>query len=89
VWAPSAHAHDALRKEVYLDALSWTTDTAREDVRGGAHNRLVRLSLSVAGARMLTGGDQNATHPVFDLAMTHVEGIMGHFYGQTVPPRTA
>jgi protein farnesyltransferase subunit beta len=45
VWASSEHAHDALRKEVYLDALSWTTDTAREDVRGGAHNRLVRLSL--------------------------------------------
>jgi hypothetical protein len=47
------------------------------------------VCLSVAGARMLTEGGQNATHPVFDLAMTHVEGIMGHFYGQTVPPRTA
>ncbi|OAX33058.1 terpenoid cyclases/Protein prenyltransferase [Rhizopogon vinicolor AM-OR11-026] len=30
----------------------------------------------------------NATHPVFNLTMTHTEGIMAHFYKQTIPPRS-
>jgi len=30
----------------------------------------------------------NATHPVFNLTNTHLEGIMIHFYDQKVPPRT-
>ena len=30
---------------------------------------------------------QNATHPLFDLTITHVEGIMAHFYKQTIPKR--
>ncbi|KAF8493286.1 terpenoid cyclases/protein prenyltransferase alpha-alpha toroid [Russula emetica] len=30
----------------------------------------------------------NATHPVFNLTITHTEGIMSHFYKQTVPKRT-
>ncbi|KIJ62500.1 hypothetical protein HYDPIDRAFT_176566 [Hydnomerulius pinastri MD-312] len=29
----------------------------------------------------------NATHPIFNLTMTHTEGIMSHFYKQTVPRR--
>ncbi|THH18071.1 hypothetical protein EW146_g2871 [Bondarzewia mesenterica] len=27
----------------------------------------------------------NATHPLFNLTITHAEAIMSHFYGQTVP----
>ena len=30
---------------------------------------------------------QNATHPLFNLTVTHTEGIMAHFYKQTVPRR--
>ena len=30
---------------------------------------------------------QNATHPLFDLTITHAEGIMAHFYKQTIPKR--
>ncbi|KAH9956376.1 terpenoid cyclases/Protein prenyltransferase [Lactifluus volemus] len=30
----------------------------------------------------------NATHPLFNLTMTHTEGIMAHFYKQNVPKRT-
>ncbi|KAI0750474.1 terpenoid cyclases/Protein prenyltransferase [Fomes fomentarius] len=29
----------------------------------------------------------NATHPLFNLTMTHSDGILAHFYGQTVPSR--
>ncbi|KZV63174.1 terpenoid cyclases/Protein prenyltransferase [Peniophora sp. CONT] len=29
----------------------------------------------------------NATHPIFNLTMTHTEGIMAHFYQQIVPKR--
>ncbi|KAN0138204.1 terpenoid cyclases/Protein prenyltransferase [Lactarius tabidus] len=29
----------------------------------------------------------NATHPLFNLTITHTEGIMAHFYKQTVPKR--
>lgn len=30
---------------------------------------------------------QNATHPVFNLTMTHTEAMMAHFYKQTIPSR--
>ena len=30
---------------------------------------------------------QNATHPLFNLTVTHTEGIMAHFYKQSVPKR--
>ncbi|KAF7290563.1 Protein farnesyltransferase subunit beta [Mycena indigotica] len=30
----------------------------------------------------------NATHPIFNLTVTHTEAIMGHFYGQTIPQKT-
>ena len=30
---------------------------------------------------------QNATHPLFNLTITHTEGIMAHFYKQSVPKR--
>ncbi|KAL1717611.1 terpenoid cyclases/protein prenyltransferase alpha-alpha toroid [Schizophyllum commune] len=42
------------------------------------------------GASKVVGGPQNrvnATHPVFNLTMTHAEGMMAHFYKQQVPPR--
>ena len=28
---------------------------------------------------------QNATHPLFNMTITHTEAVMGHFYKQTVP----
>ncbi|KAF8553098.1 terpenoid cyclases/Protein prenyltransferase [Imleria badia] len=30
----------------------------------------------------------NPTHPVFNLTITHTQGIMSHFYTQTIPRRT-
>ncbi|KDQ53706.1 hypothetical protein JAAARDRAFT_39019 [Jaapia argillacea MUCL 33604] len=42
------------------------------------------------GAAKFVGGTNNrvnATHPIFNLTITHTEGIMSHFYKQTVPPR--
>ncbi|KIY70764.1 terpenoid cyclases/Protein prenyltransferase [Cylindrobasidium torrendii FP15055 ss-10] len=35
------------------------------------------------------GNTVNASHPLFDLTITHAEGIMGHFYGQTIPVKGA
>lgn len=42
------------------------------------------------GASKVVGGPSNrvnATHPIFNLTMTHAEGIMAHFYKQQIPPR--
>ncbi|EPQ53792.1 terpenoid cyclases/Protein prenyltransferase [Gloeophyllum trabeum ATCC 11539] len=42
------------------------------------------------GASKFVGGSGNrvnATHPIFNLTMTHTDAMMGHFYRQTVPPR--
>lgn len=39
---------------------------------------------------LIVGGIQNrlnATHPLFNLTMTHTEAIMSHFYRQTLPRR--
>jgi len=42
------------------------------------------------GTEKIVGGKDNrvnATHPLFNLTITHSEGIMGYFYGQQVPVR--
>ncbi|KAJ7280332.1 terpenoid cyclases/protein prenyltransferase alpha-alpha toroid [Mycena rebaudengoi] len=42
------------------------------------------------GTETIVGGAANrvnATHPLFNLTITHSEAIMSHFYGQVVPPR--
>jgi protein farnesyltransferase subunit beta len=42
------------------------------------------------GASKYVGGSANrvnATHPIFNLTISHTEALMGHFYGQVVPRR--
>ncbi|KAI0086016.1 terpenoid cyclases/protein prenyltransferase alpha-alpha toroid [Irpex rosettiformis] len=42
------------------------------------------------GTAKYIGGEQNrlnATHPLSNLTVTHIEGIMAHFYGQSIPRR--
>ncbi|KAF9488111.1 terpenoid cyclases/Protein prenyltransferase [Pleurotus eryngii] len=58
-----------IRKETFLNSLSWTEDESASKILGGEANRV------------------NATHPVFNLTITHSESIMSHFYGQKVPSR--
>ncbi|KAI0668066.1 terpenoid cyclases/Protein prenyltransferase [Trametes maxima] len=44
------------------------------------------------GTELYVGGVANrvnATHPLFNLTITHSDGIMAHFYGQTFPSRYA
>ncbi|KAG6860443.1 hypothetical protein C0995_011083 [Termitomyces sp. Mi166 len=43
------------------------------------------------GGSIIVGGAEhrvNATHPLFNLTITHTEGLMTYFYGQTLPPRS-
>ncbi|KAF7291472.1 Protein farnesyltransferase subunit beta [Mycena kentingensis (nom. inval.)] len=42
------------------------------------------------GTEKLVGGSENrvnATHPIFNLTVTHTDGIMAHFYKQPIPER--
>jgi protein farnesyltransferase subunit beta len=44
------------------------------------------------GGEKFVGGERNrlnATHPLFDLTVTHTEGIMVYFYGQPALPSRA
>ncbi|KAJ7641342.1 terpenoid cyclases/protein prenyltransferase alpha-alpha toroid [Roridomyces roridus] len=61
---------NALRKRIFVEALSYTQEEGTETVVGGAVNRV------------------NATHPIFNLTITHSDAMMAHFYGQVLPPRT-
>ncbi|KAH8814706.1 terpenoid cyclases/Protein prenyltransferase [Flagelloscypha sp. PMI_526] len=58
-----------IRREVFLQSLSYSEDPSGNVTVGGSPNRL------------------NPQHPVFNLTMTHVEGIMGWSYGQQIPQR--
>ncbi|KAJ7186770.1 terpenoid cyclases/protein prenyltransferase alpha-alpha toroid [Mycena filopes] len=76
------------RRKVLLD--SWTgAESPTDEIR----KRIFTDALCYTeeeGTEKIVGGAANrvnATHPVFNLTITHTEGIMGHFYKQTVPPR--
>ncbi|EMD36116.1 hypothetical protein CERSUDRAFT_116025 [Gelatoporia subvermispora B] len=60
---------DGLRRESFVNALSWLEEEGTEIYVGGAVNRV------------------NATHPLFNLTVTHTEAVMAHFYGQSLPIR--
>lgn len=67
-WKNTDDEFGDLRKNVFLETLSWHEETGTQCILGGAQNKV------------------NATHPLFNLTVTHSEGIMGHFYRQTIPP---
>ncbi|KAJ7207994.1 terpenoid cyclases/Protein prenyltransferase [Mycena pura] len=77
------------RKEV-LDA--WRAPNS-SDTSDEVRKRVFAEALSYTeeeGTETIVGGASNrvnATHPVFNLTVTHTEAIMSHFYGQVVPPR--
>ncbi|KAI0338827.1 terpenoid cyclases/Protein prenyltransferase [Trametopsis cervina] len=86
------------RRKQLLD--SWKADTAPKviitDERLAALRREVFANclswIEEDGTSKYVGGEQNrlnATHPLSNLTVTHVEGIMAHFYGQVIPRRGA
>ncbi|KAJ7629407.1 terpenoid cyclases/protein prenyltransferase alpha-alpha toroid [Mycena polygramma] len=78
-----------VRRKELLD--SWTA--AAEPTNDELRKRVFTDSLCYTeeeGTEKIVGGAPNrvnATHPVFNLTITHTEGMMAHFYGQVVPPR--
>ncbi|KAJ7074535.1 terpenoid cyclases/protein prenyltransferase alpha-alpha toroid [Mycena amicta] len=76
------------RRKQLSDA--WTGGDEDDELRRGIFADSLCFS-EEEGTETIVGGAGNrvnATHPVFNLTVTHTEGIMGHFYGQTVPPRS-
>nr|GAT56401.1 predicted protein [Mycena chlorophos] len=73
-----------MRRQQLLDA--WTSD-------GGLRREVFLEALCFTeeeGTETIVGGAANrvnATHPIFNLTVTHSDAIMGHFYKQTIPPR--
>ncbi|EGN97652.1 hypothetical protein SERLA73DRAFT_92860 [Serpula lacrymans var. lacrymans S7.3] len=67
-WSPVSEFNE-IRKEAFIEALSWTEEEGTSQIIGGQGNRV------------------NATHPLFNLTITHTEAMMQHFYGQTLPQR--
>ena len=78
---------EGIRTAVFAEALCWTEEDGASHVVGSAANRVVRHSF-LYSHRPLLKRKQNATHPLFNLTITHTEGIMSHFYKQTLPKRT-
>ncbi|KAH0835434.1 terpenoid cyclases/protein prenyltransferase alpha-alpha toroid [Lanmaoa asiatica] len=80
-----------------LPARRAQVDQAWRETLDASHQQLRRTSFADAlawseeeGASHILGDSVNrvnATHPVFNLTITHTEGIMSHFYKQTIPKR--
>ncbi|CAL1702978.1 unnamed protein product [Somion occarium] len=70
----------------------WTEDEVKDPVEGLRRDTFAyALSwLEEEGASKYVGGAQNrvnATHPLFNLTVTHAENMMAHFYKRDVPSR--
>ncbi|RDB18840.1 Protein farnesyltransferase subunit beta [Hypsizygus marmoreus] len=80
------------RRDAILDA--WVANPAASpDLADDIRKHVFADSLSWTeeeGGSLIVGGKDNrvnATHPVFNLTITHTEGLMSYFYKQTLPPR--
>jgi len=80
---------DGLRKKVFGEILSWMEEEGSSHIVGGKDNRLVSCvsQFPINNGGLMNYHNQNATHPLTNLTITHTEGIASHFYGQMVPPR--
>jgi protein farnesyltransferase subunit beta len=81
---PSPARRDAIRKH-------WkpSLDSTFDDLRKAAFAEALSWT-EEEGTSKYVGGPVNrvnATHPVFNLTITHTEVLMAHFYGQTLPGR--
>lgn len=76
---------------IFGEALSWQEEEDGTLCVGGDVNKVVcvtSFSCRHCLARVERELTQNATHPLFNLTMTHTQAIMSHFYKHTMPPRT-
>ncbi|KAJ7471851.1 terpenoid cyclases/protein prenyltransferase alpha-alpha toroid [Mycena latifolia] len=82
------------RRTELLDC--WTVndgDKPAGAMEDGLRKRIFTHALSYTeeeGTETIVGGPSNrvnATHPLFNLTITHTEAVMSHFYRQVVPPR--
>lgn len=79
---------DGVRAVAFSEALCWVEEEGGSHIVGSAANRVVCPHLRLFDDLVLLRKLQNATHPLFNLTITHTEGIMAHFYKQSVPQRT-
>ena len=79
---------EGVRATAFAECLCWVEEEGGSYVVGSAANRVVSRYFAYSMMMPLLRKSQNATHPLFNLTMTHTEGIMAHFYKQTVPKRT-
>ncbi|KAJ7730846.1 terpenoid cyclases/protein prenyltransferase alpha-alpha toroid [Mycena maculata] len=84
------------RQKELLDCWIATVDDGDKDTEAkeeALRKRVFTDALSYTeeeGTETIVGGPPNrvnATHPLFNLTITHTEAIMSHFYRQVVPPR--
>ncbi|KAF7972312.1 hypothetical protein HWV62_5133 [Athelia sp. TMB] len=81
----------ATRRAQLLDAWKTTPSDPLNDLRKHAYADALSWT-EEEGATIVVGGDGNrvnATHPLFNLTVSHAEAMMGHFYGQEVLSRPA
>ncbi|KIJ19640.1 hypothetical protein PAXINDRAFT_68935 [Paxillus involutus ATCC 200175] len=76
-------------RRALVDQAWQPSDSPNQELRKASFVEALCWSEEEGTAHVLGGqvNRVNATHPVFNLTMTHTEGIMSHFYKQTVPKR--
>ncbi|KAJ7262763.1 terpenoid cyclases protein prenyltransferase [Mycena haematopus] len=77
------------RRKALLDSWKSTGESTNDDFRKRTFADALCYT-EETGTETIVGGlpnRVNATHPLFNLTITHTEGMMAHFYGQVVPPR--
>ena len=81
---------------MFAHALSWSEEEGTATYVGGAANRVVSAIPNLMPLRHEASCFspltrccvlKNAAHPVFNLTITHADGMLAHFYGQTPPSR--
>ena len=75
-----------IRKISFAASLSWNEEDGGSKIIGDKANRVVSPTNRSCLQILIMG--QNAAHPVFNLTNTHAEGIMAHFYKQSLPNRS-
>ncbi|KAG1880848.1 terpenoid cyclases/protein prenyltransferase alpha-alpha toroid [Suillus subluteus] len=89
----SSAQHHVFLSSTRQDAIvrCWKTppESTHEQLRQACFSHSLSWTEEEGTSRILGAQNNrmNATHPVFNLTMTHTEGIMAHFYKQTIPSR--
>ncbi|CAA7266680.1 unnamed protein product [Cyclocybe aegerita] len=83
------HVFPSKLRRSQLEAAWEASESLEEDLKKRSFTEFLSWTEEEGGSHIVGGNENrlNATHPLTNMTITHTEGLMTHFYKQTIPAK--